>query len=497
MPKLPITLLVLITWLAARQSFAFSANEHRRVSNEALRRAVEHVRKCVTGPEIAQPSATRGSPAAILNDLEAFARGELSYGDVVAAVDYVTEPGQLLNQSTDSPQSIRATLDPTAIVKPSVIRLLHATHRDNNHFQRAALASYDLWHRYALLLAGTGSVPDLYRGICFNAYAEHFLQDILAPGHYRTPRAGLHDAAAMKIHDHFNDQPHPFSLNRGFKDLSAFFRDPSIYARLESAGFLDLTGDGSLKGNPDQEEFMKAVQARSISDVLEVYFCSQGSSEGGLTSPASDPAFEWEGYKTIPGTWKIWTPKAQLAHGAYLQKAVTRAGALGLTPVCAGAAGFQALSGGGESSSRGKFDFLCIFAGQPAKGWKQGGRGLGLGFQFGIAFPEYTYINATDHSGHGLGARIYVPVTDLEMQASVGVSHRWYRASGQSFPRWAADARLEFGYGLLFLGLGAGVDHHPTVNNGFEPAFALSATITLGFPPSLIKSIIEWCSDQE
>jgi len=198
----------------------------------------------------------------------------VTYGDLVAIVDYVTEPFAVLHRRgirDGSETDICQLLAMDVATDRGFLRMLHASHGDVNHFQDGGLVSFEYWHKTAILLAGDRGKgdADLLLALIFNSYADHPLQDFFAPGHALTPRRDLHDASAMALHDLFHRHPHVFEINLAALDaLEVFFEDKAIFARLKLDGVLDLYGDGRLWRNPEQAEFVAAVQARSIADVL-------------------------------------------------------------------------------------------------------------------------------------------------------------------------------------------------------------------------------------
>jgi hypothetical protein len=482
-------LLFLIVLCASSPARAFLYNEHRDVSNEAMRRAFAYARSCCGSSE---------SMARRLEAIRDFVERRpsdpagVTYGDLVAIVDYVTEPFALLNRRgirDGSETDICQLLSMNVAKNRGFFRMLHASHGDVNHFQDGGLVSFAYWHKTAILLAGDREKGDvgLFLALIFNSYADHPLQDFFAPGHTLTPRRDLHDASAMALHDFFHRGPHVFEIDVATLDaLKDFFEDKAIFARLRAAGVVNLYGDGSLWRNPEQAEFVAAVQARSIADVLLAGIGEPVEGKPGEPSRSSFEPFDWRPYKRIGASTR--TPLAKLPFGQYRQEKRSNLNALGWAPVLNAHAGFQSLFGSSQSSSRGLFDFETIVLGSPGRSWREGRVGIENITQFGLGF-NYAYISSRAYRGNSAGARIYFPETAFDLQASLGVNHRWYSSATDSARRWAYDAKLEFGYGIAFAGLGVGRDYQFVAGRGFQPAWAFSASIGVGFPPSAFGKI--------
>ncbi|MDQ5873172.1 MAG: hypothetical protein M3547_13315 [Acidobacteriota bacterium] len=491
----------------------FNYKEHQDVGNEALRRAVMYFeRRC--GALL--PKGRRDELMREILGLTApnkkppFTPFNITYGHLVASVDYVTEPSELAFQGGLPPSSLKQPgvfFNERLINRRSFLRLLHATHHDRNHFQGRALITYQTWHRTAVHLvrqssndnsgepetADRSEFHDLSLALIYSAYADHFLQDFFAPGHIRTPRFGLHDAASMGIHDYFNrTKGEEFEITR-IADLDGFFEDTDLFQRLSAQPTIRLLGDGTLSDHADQAEFMAAVQARLLADILAPrYGCSQlGAS---ILAP-----IEWTPYELVlvdekKGKTRTRTPLAVIPFGKYVRKELRNMDALGWTPIVGAHAGYQSLFSGGRSSGRGKFDFEVIPLGVVGREWrtgyKQGSRWYYPRTQLGLGV-DYSYISSRDYSGHGMGLRLYRPVTQIDFQFSGGAAVRWYDAkdSPEKARKIAYDVRGEFGYGILFLGIGVGREHHLVAGKGFEPALAFSATVSVGFPPSAIPKL--------
>lgn len=490
--------------VSAGTALAFNYNEHRDVSNEALRRAIDYVKShCECDRDaLAQLEILRNFSTLTPNQ----SRGgrtlpDITYGDVVSAMDYNTDPLDMFKRTgadVEAPTDPRDLLNLSRIDKGKFFDLLHASHHDRNHFQFNALLAFDTLHRAALGWAreyrlrprGTkrqGDVPSsLYRAIIMSAFSDHFLEDFFAPGHVLTPRQFLHDAGAMALHDRFHRETFEFHIKHA--DELEPFAPPgsSVLGRIESDGAVRMGGDGHLADHEDQAEFLADVQARAIADVLEAAVCPGADDRNHFTE------FGWRANsKTPKGTL---SPEASMPYGSYVQETRPNWTPLRWTPIFNIRAGFQALFSKARSSGRGKFDVETIVAGNPGKGWREitgpdGKVSVDPAPQFGLGVV-YSFIESREYHGEGAGLRGYFPVTSFDLQFSVGADYRWYSAANESAKRVAADARAEFGYGILFVSIGLGRDYHLIQGQGFRPGFSTSAAVSLCFPISAISKFI-------
>src|SRR5262249_19771189 len=83
-----------------------------------------------------------------------------------------------------------------------------------DHFGGRAVLAYQAGHQYAMQSAasiqGSGRTPDqmasaLTTAYAQNAFADHFLTDLFASGHLRTPRKELHDQCGIISGDPVGD----------------------------------------------------------------------------------------------------------------------------------------------------------------------------------------------------------------------------------------------------------------------------------------------------
>jgi hypothetical protein len=140
--------------------------------------------------------------------------------------------------------------------------------------------------------------------------------------------------------------------------------------------------------------------------------------------------------------------------------------------------GFQAVLGANQSSAGG-FSAGIVPLWHPHSGWRPGSKLLQLGVGFG-----YSYIQANQYKAYGPDVSVFFPATSIDFQLRVSGGYRRYSTPIGAFDRGHVALRAEFGYGLVFLGVGPGLEHHYVQGQGLRPALGLTATISLLYPLS-------------
>lgn len=301
---------------------AFSYAEHCRVSNAAFLAAVAPY---VNTPGRASAAPNTGSsnesatqsPRAIrvgrLTDVvteltgrvrcAGFRKFSRSYGDIVARVDVASSPNDFF-VGRSNPQALGQVSadsipwDTIDRLSASTMQRLSAMHANQDHFGDRALFAFVFWHRAALEAAAGGRIRT---ALILNAFADHYLEDLYAPGHVRTVRRGLPDAASMGLHNQFNRagaRYSPTNIDSLVRYLPVASEQLALDARcigkresecrtamrdecanqywsrclnvVSDTGLL-LFGDHQLKESPTAELFISLVIARSIDDVLTAY----------------------------------------------------------------------------------------------------------------------------------------------------------------------------------------------------------------------------------
>jgi hypothetical protein len=291
--------------LIATSAAAFDFEEHKYISNVALRIAVSDPRVSPAARELAALLTTR----ACVNDNK-------SFGDLAGLADYVTDPNRFFTGSSSVSDPEWHHINK---MKGNIFRWAQASHSNENHFQHLALISHYNNHQTAIAEAQRAK---WMRALIFEAYALHFIEDFLSPGHVATRRSGMPDFVAVGLHDRFGARGLDFQLTKdqGLIDLatmiangelavdfssqekSRFTLEPRDYAALaESVGneaTLRLHGDSTLgnRENRVQAALLTLLAARSLLETLV---------------PTSDESafrdYQWgkENVSILYGTYKI------------------------------------------------------------------------------------------------------------------------------------------------------------------------------------------------
>jgi hypothetical protein len=179
-----------------------------------------------------------------------------------------------------------------------------ASHENPDHFGGRALFSFWFWHQSALEIA---KEDNLFGALMVNAYADHFLQDSLAPGHIIALRdEAAHDLIALAWHDYYNHAGMVYFLTNATvllpaldgalqlcRSRSGILEGPFYGQEYNKTESLTITteqlkglieqcktgsyhdkfyGDGSLPKHKDQFAFMSVYLAQSSCDVLNTWW---------------------------------------------------------------------------------------------------------------------------------------------------------------------------------------------------------------------------------
>lgn len=216
---------------------------------------------------------------------------------LVAAADFHRDPYSLPHApELDTGNATHTTdgIDPLELVDferveallGSLWRYLSATHDNGGHFQESALRNHTFWHASALADAQAGQVG---LALLAEAYALHFLEDFLAPGHVQVHRETTSDLAALGEHDRLNREGMNFRISKDMSPrlvaavaaarkviFSPSEREfvpegtwDSALAYLEANDSIFLLGDGSLRRRPLEFAFIAAAASISVQEVLE------------------------------------------------------------------------------------------------------------------------------------------------------------------------------------------------------------------------------------
>jgi hypothetical protein len=479
-------LLLAGTFIAA-PLFAFDGKEHRHVSTTGFQlavRACERMPDCQLSPELRK-------------EIEAFSdpHSRLEYGTLVSSVDYRLNPLQIL-QTVGSQKELPSNpsrLDPHLLgfLTSGGTWFFRAASANDTHFQGELITGIRNWHAYAVDVAAHDE--NLFAALVINSIADHFLQDFFAPGHIVTPRFGLHDAAAMAVHNRYNSIGSTFVIDQDelrtqLHPLLVLFLSTKEGGRfVEAAGALDrpvpLWGDSNLKRSPPQELLMILIEARSILDVL--HSAATRERKNSLTEMTWLPTSLRKGTTILAG--------AALPYGEYkhLQPEVSRL----IGGVILGfSAGTNILRVGSSTRTRGIYQADALVHGRypleaaesptdlnaPAIAhFRDGGWGIRLG---------YVYENGETDSAHGPAVRFIYARPLIHMQLSADAAWKSYRLNELRDRKLAYGVRFQTGFSVLMLDIGLGRDHSWTLGR-LRPALATRFGFYVVYPLSGIPKL--------
>jgi len=217
-------------FVLALPAAAFNPEEHRRVSNEAVR--LEKGEAAIELPNVL---------ADLLDE-----KSKYSFGDVTLAVDWFTDPNDLFE--TDR---YRGALDGR---RRNFVLRGYAVYRNSTHFQRKALEQWSAHHEAAIEHSKQNRPGE---ALLREAIALHYLQDFFSAGHVVTPRAKMHSSVAGLLHDRYNERGVPFLIDG-------------------EAAVVPFHGDGTLMAEDHQRQWQFVLEMSRIS-VREVLVARDGS----------------------------------------------------------------------------------------------------------------------------------------------------------------------------------------------------------------------------
>jgi len=264
-------------------ALAFESSEHERISNLALQTAILYYLDNPGGSKARADEAQLlvGYPGKYNLEKTIPGLSSLSYGDVVACVDYFLDPEKMLaeamRRNSKSAGSDGIPIyngeDPFINVlsdchKSSAAPSEQAAHNNHAHFQQEAMLSFRLYHLTAISLGSEGKGGNLFGALVVNAIADHYLQDFFAPGHIVTPRSRLSDVPATAMHDSANESGLNFQPSHMDKLLPIF-----NYIFLKN-GERDFDIFKSFRLQAIKEQLLGRNDAASIDRVID-YFSSK------------------------------------------------------------------------------------------------------------------------------------------------------------------------------------------------------------------------------
>jgi hypothetical protein len=271
-------------------------------------------------------STAKASPCAQKSRAVSYA-----YGDHVARVDWALSPGDFFltpvrtrnDSSRRAAMTDRVPADAIGALVALPLQDFRLMKENGEHFGARALYSFRLWHRKAMETARAAAHDStasraLERGVAlalvYNAFADHYLEDLFAPGHIASPRGGLNEPVAGGLHNYHNKRgayfrPTGAARLRGYlaggaalpsddlkPSLASLVRtvcaggpsDACVEQALGGQSLLVMHGDDMLdalsSGDDDnfklrvarQELYVTLVIARSVQDVLDAWLAADG-----------------------------------------------------------------------------------------------------------------------------------------------------------------------------------------------------------------------------
>jgi hypothetical protein len=432
----------------------------------------------------------------------------VSYAEFVAFVDRVVDPIKLMDRAegTGGLPRYPSDLDEDFLTRLRKRRSpqLFAAQGNDSHFQAQAMMSWWLWHRQAVLAAAYGDATQqgpsegrerLFAGLLMNAISNHYLEDSLAPGHIFTPREGMHDFAAISMHDFYNREGACFAVDKDRWGELADLIDPERHAQLlgmrkeilesiKGLGFpqwkLRLLGDGYLipserkiEAVPGLEEssqrqrlFITLVVARTIVDVLESHACGE-------------PINKFESYSWSPlqenqhAGKKYQMARAGYPYGTYKEYSVDKVeyGLISSLEISS-----QSTVSGGVEDTRGVVSAIVIptFIWAPPPGIKAKN----------VYVPTYltptaalglSYRLDDDLPGFGAFVRLSLlsPRLDLHVGAAFGVER--YNWDAEESYRFHPEVRVGVGASIVSLFGAVGYDHALNAQRELEGSLTVRA----------------------
>ena len=464
------TIAALLYFFCAERAVAFSYEEHKTISTIAYAIARERLMN-VPEASTLQPLDLEVLAAFLTGLPKSLDRGSRpSYGDLVAKVDFLLDERRYFGADGVACGNGWGGLDLEAIEDVSNHRIDYfvAAARDDAHFREGAVRAANLWHRSARGEARSGS---LACALAASAVASHFLQDIFAPGHVFAEKGNWPDVAVLSTHNFRNHgTPASFLAPASFTDLIDVDASPTLRALIQGSRRslpewisrwqdpvhrVRLTGDfrlsgGIAAGDPDaveQQLFVILVTEERIWQVLETYIHNECSAD-------------------IRLAWSKRDLDLGIVHYHADSRSLNLLKSLVQSPVAVTLASRSSVGSSDAPTGWGVEVELESFASF-------------LGFSAGLFGLSANY-NLRNWS-FGLSQRLVRPLwSRLDLQASAEFAFRWQDDRSGRYSRAAYALRLEKGFGLLFLGVGASWERRQTATSPSRPpGVVVTSTFTM------------------
>ena len=499
----------LLALVAALPMYGFDADEHKYLSNLGLRIAMaDGPHSCVDAQSFARIEALVDGVAV---------RRERSFGDVTSLADYVKDVSPIFDSSKHSQADPVSYTDVDWVMlddlRRDTLRFLQAASLNENHFRRLSIVTHLVNHEAAMNEARAGR---WIRALLFEAYAIHFLQDFLSPGHVATPRSGTTDFVSIGWHDRLGARGLDFHpqydsrlaslsdviANRGASldfgplnddkyklqlDADAF---ASLRTTIKKGGSLRFKGDSRLYNHPEQAAFIALLSAYSIREVLYACetsstafrnFCFRAGSGDEPCNPASpgdavarifggeydlrhspQNLFLAPGEVTVVTVSNAWNPASRVEGQAGSRSVRIEALLFGLSPFTS--ANVPTERAGSLTTAYRSVTPAVLY------GYS---RGVGPGTGFSALHTRFV---------------LAVPRTNLQFSAVAGIRRTDLRGSNHRSDVLTGGA-LEAGFGFLYLHFGAETDLDESPLGGVRKRLLITTGVT-GIVPG--RTVTSW-----
>ncbi len=539
-------------FLLSPRLFAFEGWEHEAMGTMSLIVASNHVARLYGD----RPDLTERLRELRVTTAE-FGRGlslgtdqtDITFGTIVKLVDYMRDPYNMTHQWSAGggwpTSSASCNLIYLRKLSSDNVSYLSASHDNQNHFQGRAMFAFWFWHGQAVQQARAGN---LWGGLLLEAYANHFLEDLFAPGHILAPRDdNAHDIYTLALHDIYNARGltyvvgAPTQMSALVESTKALVRTksltipPGLKASDSHQLHLNLTnlqafsqslmstsaqvycyGDHQLTQNPAQVPLVATYCARAVSDVLESYLQAaeinsfknyrwqakvfpmrllKPNIEGVdmrlnfgelscLDHPMTIGLADRRPWLSLAGNESVETNADWFPVTETLHHDGYRNPVIGIN------LGVQTVSFGSSTHLRALFEVETIVYGKRYDFLRQNWRVPDwLPGQL-VVTVGYSGVAGTEEQGHGVYTRAIVPMPRLDLNFSLMAGLRYH--TRDEFSGWGDFEKLRVEWGLHLVSLFAGVGHErfATARDGLANAVAVEVGLSFGGPVSTFRRLV-------
>jgi hypothetical protein len=466
----PATLAVAVFFLfAPSPATAFSTSEHEWISNRAF---------CMAERMAPPLSAEKREVLRVIRE-ESDACGKTrvtaNYGQLVAFADFSKRPEEAMTFRGKGVDRINyCQMEDNRTV---LFRAMREVLVNEHHFGLSALREFHNKHQVAIERAAGGTPEDLLDALVLNAYADHLLEDTLAPGHMTETAGDKSHMENLRLHERDNERGRNFELNRGFwktyaaalqgsgrleevlrcfhsgeEPVRDWIRALVIHSKPDEPEHkpsytpIRMEGDGDLLDDdivePDtvpQAGIMVLLVARSVLDVLEASSKDETKNTFENRSCTADTDGQGACYFVEPGKQLF----AGFSAGAYRDEHLNTAEKTWF-PVLGMFAEMQRIKG----TSRVQFSGETIIA----IDWKPPGWLPWRldDFRLEVAGGYSAVTRASGHGGHGPDLRLYLRNKGIHTFIALDLGYRYYSGDGEEARGMKIGGRIGFGNGLFW-----------------------------------------------